>query len=488
MNNPRHTHSWRERLGRRPGILLKLMLAFAVPALLLFAGFAVVAHQVAERELETELGKRLTAVAAAAAKQIRNVGYLAELEPGDEEDIAYLRARRDLTTMAAATGVAGLYLFDKEYRSVADASPDIAIGQSYFQTELDRVELARMFEDRKPTSSVLFEGKDGRLYKAAYAPVVDERSHEVLLAVGVDAPAEFFERLESLRRTLFLVGGALTFVLLVIATLMANRITRPVRALVDAAERIGRGDLEEEISVDAKDELRFLADTMDQMRADLRARDERNQMMLAGIAHEVRNPLGGIELFAGILRDEIEVGDERREHVERISRELEHLKRVVEDFLSYARRASPQLEAVDLAKIAEEVLAVVSGEAAKRGLEIESELLPAPIRGDEGQLRRALLNLVQNAIQAGAEEPGLPIRVRTYRDSGDSYFSVANGGAPIAPEIKTRMFEPFYTSREKGTGLGLAFVREIVDDHEGDIVVVSNETEGTEFRVRLRES
>ena len=156
------------RSGRkRPGILLKLVVAFAVPTLLLFAGFAVVAQEAAKRELETELGKRLTAVASAAAKQLRNVAYLSELGPGDEEDIAYLRARRDLQSTAQATGVSRLYLFDRDYRSVADTSDDVPLGSVHFQAELDRAELSRMFDDGEAKASVLFEGKDGRFYKAA---------------------------------------------------------------------------------------------------------------------------------------------------------------------------------------------------------------------------------------------------------------------------------------------------------------------------------
>jgi len=470
---------------RRPGILLKLVLAFAVPTLLLFAAFAVVAHEVAKRELETELGKRLTAVASAAAKQIRNVAYLKELDPGDGEDIAYLRTRRDLETMAKATRVSRLYLFDREYHSVVDTGGATAIGAVQFQAELDRTELEHMFVDGEPKASVLFEGKDGRWYKAAYAPVVDERSGEVLLAVGVDAAAEFFERLAPLRRNLFLVGAALIVVLLVVATLVANRITRPIRALVEAADRIGAGNLDEAVAVDARDEIRFLADTMDRMRADLRARDERNQMMLAGIAHEVRNPLGGIELFAGILRDEIDDDDERRAHVDRIIRELDYLKRVVEDFLEYARRPPPELEAIDLAEVAREVVTIASGDAATAGVEVVTELDHTPVTGDEGQLRRAFLNLLRNAIQAGSDDPSCPVRVETRVSGSRCVFSVKNGGPPIADEVRSKMFQPFYTSREKGTGLGLAFVREIVDDHRGNIEVVSDAERGTEFRVLL---
>jgi signal transduction histidine kinase len=470
---------------RRSGILIKLVVAFAVPTALLFGGFAVIAHQAAKSELETELGKRLTAVASAAAGLIRDPLYLAGLGPDDEEDIAYRRARRDLSAMARDTGVTRLYLFDAEYRSIADSGEGVPLGSVYFQAELDRVELGRMFEDGKPKSSVLFEGKDGRLYKAAYAPVKNEAG-VVILAVGVDAPAEFFARLEPLRRTLFLIGAALVVVMVVVATLLARRIAQPIHDLAEAAERIGRGNLERPVDVTARDELRVLAETMDRMRADLMARDQRNQMMLAGIAHEVRNPLGGIELFAGILRDEIEEGDERREHVERIVRELDYLKRVVESFLEYARRPAPSMEDLDLAEVGKEVVAVESADAVQAEVELVSELQPAAMRGDRDQLRRAVLNLVRNAIQASAgDSDAREVTIRSGTRAGRAFLEVHNRGEALSDHVKEQMFQPFYTSKEKGTGLGLAFVKEIVDDHDGDIVVDSTAESGTRFEVRF---
>src|SRR5262249_58198322 len=134
-------------------------------------------------------------------------------------------------------------------------------------------------------------------------------------------------------------------------------ITRNIRRLVAAAERIGAGDLREPVRVAAGDELGVLGQTLERMRQQLAERDARTQQMLAGIAHEVRNPLAGMTLFVGILRDELPDDDPRRGHVERIRRELGYLERVVNDFLEYARRPKPELseEACDevLAEVAQ---------------------------------------------------------------------------------------------------------------------------------------
>lgn len=467
-------------------ILVKLLLAFALPTTALFSAFAVVAHEVARDDLEAELGTRLSAVAATAALELRGK-YLVSLGPGDEDDRAYLRARRVLDAVREATGVARLYVLDRALVSRADTA-DTPIGATHFQAGLHRMELARVFERGEAVSSVLFQGADGELYKAGYAPVrASEHEDEIVLALGVDAPAAYFERLGALRRSLLVYGVLLILVVMVIAVVMAARITRPLRHLAAAAERIGKGDLGATVARTSDDELGLLADTMDEMRRELAARSERMQLMLSGIAHEVRNPLGGIELFAGILRDELAPGDERRRHVERIERELAYLEDVVTEFLAYARRPAPEPEPVDLAALLADVVELARADADRAGVRVALDARPARCRADAGQIRRAALNLVRNAVQAsasGAEEPPAPVRVAVRAEGGDAVMTVRNRGAAIPAEVRARMFEPFFTTREKGTGLGLAFVREIVNEHGGRIAVTSDAGE-TVFEVRL---
>ncbi len=470
----------------RVPIMVKLLAAFTVPAALLFGLFAFVAHEVMRQELEAELGTRLAAVAALAATRLSG-SNLAELEPGYERHLIYTGARGRLQEAARATGVARIYVFDSRFRSRVDTSPDVPIGSTYYHAELDRLELARVFERGEAVSSVLFQGQSGRLYKAGYAPIrASDRDRRVVLAIGVDAPAVFFERLADLRRNLVIYGVGSALAMVLVAVLVAALITRPVRQLADAAERIGRGDLARPVERQSRDEIGFLAETMDRMRRDLRLRDERMQQMLSGIAHEVRNPLGGIELFSGILREELPPGDERRAHVERIDREVGYLSAVVAEFLDYARRPQPELAAVELAPLAEAICELESAEAARSGVSLSGQVPDGlACRGDQVQLRRALHNLVKNAVQAAADRPPGSVVIAAEPDQDTVCLTVENSGAPIPDEVRERMFEPFFTTREKGTGLGLAFAREIVLDHGGTIEVDSMAA-GTRFTLRLR--
>jgi signal transduction histidine kinase len=472
----------------RPTILVKLLLAFVLPTAVLFAAFAVVAHEVTRRDLDDELGTRLEAVAAAAATHVRGK-YLLDLGSGDESERAFQNVMRKLEAVAAATG-ADLYVFDRQYTSRADTK-GVAIGTHYFRVELDRHELARVFDRGALAHSVTFEGDDGRTYKAGYAPIrASETEPEIVLAIGAQAPAQYFARLGELRRSLLWWGGLLVAVVFA-ATLGATLlITRPVRRLAAAAERIGRGDLAAPIEMASGDELGTLALTMDRMRQQLAERDAHMQRMLAGIAHEVRNPLAGMTLFAGILRDELPAGaagEDCRGHVAKIERELTYLERVVSEFLEYARRPPPERRRVAVDELVREVAQLATTAEVAVTVEVSADASTAPpqLFGDPAQLRRALLNIAQNAVQAtaaaGRKEP---VRISVRTEARAAVIEIANPGANLPEDVRARMFEPFFTTREKGTGLGLAFCKEIITSHGGEIRATVSDDE-TRFTIEL---
>lgn len=469
----------------RATILVKLLGAFVVPTLALFTLFAVITLEVTRRDLDAELGHRLEAVAASAALQIRGK-YLSELPAGETEDRAVKNVQQKLEAVAAATG-AHLYVLDRAYLLRADSDPRAVLGARHYRAQLDRVELEPVLAGGAATSSVTFEAEGGGMYKAGYAAIhASEDDPSVVLVLAVEAPAAYFERLHDLRRNLLLWGAGLTCVVIAATFLAALLITRPVRSLAAAAARIGAGDLTAPVASSSRDELGVLAATMEAMRRQLAERDAQMQQMLAGIAHEVRNPLGGIQLYAGILRDEL-AGDERAAHAAKIDREVGYLERVVRDFLEFARRPAPELTPTSLAALCAEVAELAAPEAGPHGLEIDVDVAPGlVVKVDPGLLRRALLNLVRNAIAAAAEvgERGAAVKLSASPSGDRVAIAVWNRGPTIAPEVRLRLFEPFFTTREKGTGLGLAFVSEIARAHGGAVEVESERGQAT-FRVML---
>lgn len=468
---------------RSRSLLLRLLVAYLLPTLALIGVFGWLVHRVAASALEGSLGRRLVGIAQAAAVQLRpsSLGFLS---PGDDASRTARRLRHKLTLLERRTRVARLMVLDRELRSKVDTRGALRIGEHYYHADADRSELGRVFSGEE-ASSVLFVGADGRTYKTGYAPVLDD-SGQVVAAVAVEGSAEFFTVLDSLRTWILISAGIVALLVTVISVLVARRVTHPLRSLAREAERIGAGDLERPIAVRSDDEVGTLASTMNEMRQGLFERDQQMQMMLSGIAHEVRNPLGGIELFAGILRDELADRPEMMQHVGRIERELAHLKKVVGDFLDYARRSDGTAGPVDLSALAREIVELMSKDAAEREVELtlgERHGSDVVARGDPDQLRRVLINLVRNGLQA--TPAGGRVELSCAREGDRATVRVEDTGSGFDGETAQRIFTPFFTTREKGTGLGLAFVKKIVDEHKGRLTVHSEPGAGASFTIAL---
>jgi signal transduction histidine kinase len=237
------------------------------------------------------------------------------------------------------------------------------------------------------------------------------------------------------------------------------------------------------VAVETRDEIGYLAARLDEMRAALQARDERMQMMLAGIAHEVRNPLGGLQLYAGLLREGLAHEPERLAEVARVEREIGYLNSVVSDFLEFARRPPPVMEVVRVTPLLDEVCEICrpAGPGPALRAEAPRDLVA---QGDRGQLRRALINLVKNAVAAAG--PAGAVVVTARKADGVVQWEVRDSGPGVAEGLGDKIFAPFFTTREKGTGLGLAFVREIARDHGGEVQVDRGEEGGARFRFTTR--
>jgi signal transduction histidine kinase len=290
---------------------------------------------------------------------------------------------------------------------------------------------------------------------------------------------------------LVLVGG------LVVATAWASRLSRPLRELTRATQEIARaGEVPRPVAVRSRDELGALATSFNAMAAELaRAQDDLLVAakfafvgeIAAGIAHEVRTPLGIIRGSAQMLARTVPPElPECGELAEMIVGEVDRLGRVVTGLLELARPRTPSFEPTSLATVLARALDFLENQAREKGIEVRRQLdesLPLA-RCDPEQIYQVALNLILNALQI--LPAGGHVRVRTLATSGPRVaFEVSDDGPGIAADLRERIFAPFFSGREGGTGLGLALVQRMVRAHQGTVTVDSEVGRGTTFRVEL---
>lgn len=205
----------------------------------------------------------------------------------------------------------------------------------------------------------------------------------------------------------------------------------------------------------------------------------------AGLAHEIRNPLGSIEGAVKILGRPELPNDTRQEFTSLASREVERLKGLLTNFLEFARPQPPQRAASDVNLLLESVAKLASETAsmAKVNFRVERRGELPSISIDQEQIKQVLLNLVINAVQAMPN--GGQIFLRAIRDGENVRVEVEDEGTGIPPEDLERVFDPFFTTRSHGTGLGLSIAYQIVSQHDGHITGRPNAERGMTFAVTL---
>ena len=291
--------------------------------------------------------------------------------------------------------------------------------------------------------------------------------------------------------------AALTLAVGVAVSIHTRRILRPLEHVTERARAVARGDLTPEPIVETDDEIGQLATAFERMvdavgRAQSRAvANERLAAigkMAAHVTHEIRNPLSSIGLNIELLEEELAEGKvsvEAKSLLTSITREVQRLEHLSEEYLRVARLPQPRMEADNLANTVRDIVEFAKPEMERAGLELRLEVANEvpPALFDEGQIRQALLNMMRNAREAMPD--GGRIDVSVGADGMSVVVGVDDRGAGIPEEVRSRIFDPFFSTKGEGTGLGLAITRQIVEAHGGSIACEARDGGGTSFRILL---
>jgi signal transduction histidine kinase len=289
------------------------------------------------------------------------------------------------------------------------------------------------------------------------------------------------------------------------AGVLAKRITGPLQKLVDGTVRISEGDFTQMISVGSRDEIGDLARSFNEMTKDLletrQRMEDANRRLIqaeklasigrvsASIAHEIRNPLTSLKLNIQKLQQSERLDEEEREHLAISQEGIGQIEKFIKELLNFTRVPDLNPERFSMVQIMEESLKLLRDSLQEKKVILEKRFpagLPAVVV-DGDKMRQVFLNILRNAVEAVEEGGRIKVSMSGIKENGADRIRVriSDDGCGVPEKDWEIIFEPFYSTKPSGFGLGLPNARKIVEQHRGSIRVVKTRGKGTTFEVRI---
>jgi signal transduction histidine kinase len=336
----------------------------------------------------------------------------------------------------------------------------------------------------------------GRPYLGRELPLALD-SAPGLQVFGLVSTAAIDRSLMALRLTSLLLAVAGLVIAVALGMLWSSQVSAPVEELATFSTRLSHGEWEEPLRLQSVRELETLGEALDRMRRDLqsyRARlvvSERQaawSQMAREVAHEVQNPLTPIAISVADLKRSYEQHHPDfprilEQAVGTVAAEVATLKRLLQEFSEFARFPAPQLAPCRLGELMADLEALYRTDVDAGRLTFARAGADAALYADGGQLKRALVNLIKNGLEAIT--PSGRVAVSATARDGTVEFVVADDGPGLTPEQRAQLFVPGFTTKAAGSGLGLTLVERIASDHHGTVAAEPGPRGGTVMRLRL---
>jgi len=431
--------------------------------------------------LEEELGdqlKRINRIMATTLDQ--ELISMLSVEPG----LVSVRQQLEASlAQLAVPGIEGLTLYKQDGTILAQ---DRQLRQNIAELSPALPNLLSLKNDAEPVVSEIYRLDGDKYVKASAIPVRTNQGSQVILVVWVGA--NYMAVINQMAGSLLWIMLA-SFLIAIAMTLVFSRsLIKPVRALSSYARSIQININSEPVELHRTDEFGDLNQSLIDMHRDIQKQEESARQLLAGIAHEIKNPLGGMEIYSGLLSEELSQlpadtkFEEYKSYLEKITEELHHLKRIVQEYLDYARPLKNVIETLSISEIYTDITQILQPELSTHHQRIQLEG-DADIQADRSKLQRVFLNLIRNGLEASGEMGQINIQI--HDSPGSLGIDFIDTGTGIPKEDRERIFEPYYSTRDRGFGLGLSIVQSIVVELGGTIVVQKSDAEGTVFRMNL---
>ncbi|MGD2245786.1 MAG: ATP-binding protein [Candidatus Aminicenantes bacterium] len=289
------------------------------------------------------------------------------------------------------------------------------------------------------------------------------------------------------------------------AILLSKRITGPLTKLVEGTVKISEGDFSQQITIDSRDEIGNLAQSFNDMSRQLQLTRERmeaaNKKLIqaeklasigrisASIAHEIRNPLTSVKLNIQKIQENKQLDEGEREHLSITQEGIGQIEKFITQLLNYARVTELNKDEFSIAQVMDESVKMMADSLGLKNISLKkdyTENLP-PVWIDGDKLRQVFLNILRNSCEAVKPGGKVKITVSQLKEMEDNKIRIvfADNGDGIPEKDWENIFEPFYTTKSSGIGLGLANARKIIEHHKGSIKVIKKDGKGSAFEILL---
>ncbi|RMF55453.1 MAG: sensor histidine kinase [Calditrichaeota bacterium] len=382
------------------------------------------------------------------------------------------------------------------YILVFDASKKL-IGHT-FETNQIPVALTQLPETSK--MQLLKDPQAGIYIRQLYAPIMEGRLGYLLLGLN-----ETNIKTKGEHLAVILIGMVMGFLFLGIvgAIGFSSYITHPIYEILDGFRRFVPGKHLPQLAIRTNDELMLLGEGFQQMMERISALDQQSRqtqlkmmeteklasvgILASGIAHEINNPIAGIELcLHRLLKNPGGFDAKQREYLESISESTQHIKSIVGNLLDYSHHADFKTESLNLKEVVEFAIRLVQFRLQKNQIRLQCELPNKPfrVRGGKAQLIQVVVNCLLNAIDAVERQGNISLSLT--ENSNQYVLNISDDGCGIPEDIVKQIFDPFFTTKgNRGTGLGLYVSYNIIKVHNGTISVTSKPGEGTTVTITL---
>jgi signal transduction histidine kinase len=475
----------------RASFYRKLFIAFVIAAVLPVMALALLSREYMLNLINADVENEATRTAASASRVVEDVGTL-EVRGGSNLEVV----DDNLVVWLSRVTAQDVNIFDGAGLLASSERALFASGILPVRTPGD-VYRAIVLEGRP--SFVYRETVAGYQYLVSAAPVRVQNRPAILTVPLTLRQREVQAQIDELDRRVLL--AAVLFILLgaAIGYWMAERIADPVNRLTKATARIAKGDLDARILATSSDEFRRLVDAFNRMAADLlrqRAELARTNRLAAWadmarqVAHDIKNPLTPIQLNAEHLRrvhvDRGEpLGAVLEECVSNILAQVRLLRQLASEFSSFASSPTPKPTATALADLMDDVVAPYrTGLAGRVAIDLDVPPTLPPLLVDKTLLARAVTNVIENALHAMPNGGTLRVLARSLSD-GHLQLLISDTGIGMDRDALARIFEPYFSTRAAGTGLGLTIAKRNVELNNGSIEVASEKGKGTTVTLTL---